>query len=278
MKRSSNLVSNVWLNQNLLKDDIVILHVKLKSVNKKTEVTNTFIPNSMVFDVEYFSDQKSRFPHTSPNYEDFCKKIYSYGINVNSHVIIYDEEGVYSSPWVWWLFKLMGHRRVSILDGGLKKWISDDMRLSSIPSESDESSSWLGIYNPRLKASKEEVFNATQQSNSEIILDARSYERHKGIVAEPRTGLKRGHIPKSINIPYYYLIDDDGCYKKKSYIEEIFSRNNINIYAKNSIYFYCGSGITACIVLFAAFELRDTNLKLYDGSWSEWGIGDMPIE
>lgn len=275
MLNKSHLISTSWLHSHLNDPSIVILQVAMNSVNENVQSTGRYIPNSIIFDIEYFSDQNSDLPHTAPKYEDFCTKIHGYGIERNNNVVIYDEVGIYSSPWVWWLFKLMGHKNVFVLDGGLRKWSSEGRPTSSTPVIPNKPMNWSNYYVSSLMVDKQDVLNTTSQVSPKSILDARDYKRYIGEVEEPRPGLQRGHIPNAVNIPYHTLIDDDGTYKSIDLILKKFKDRKINL--DQEMFFYCGSGITACILLFAASELGANKLSLYDGSWSEWGRCELPI-
>ena len=102
------------------------------------------------------------------------------------------------------------------------------------------------------------------------LVDARSRERFKGKVEEPRPNLKKGCIPGSKNIPFQDCIDSStNTFKKKNELIKIFKENGID-YLKSNV-FMCGSGVTACVLGLAYFLISDKNAVIYDGSFAEWG-------
>ncbi|KAA1247762.1 sulfurtransferase [Aquimarina sp. RZ0] len=274
------IVSADWLSKHIHHPDLVILDASIKKVTAKneSEYKNLQIKGTRFFDIKKtFSDQQNPIPNMLPSskhFEENCRKL---GINANSKIIIYDTLGIYSSARAWWMFTVMGHKEVAILDGGFPEWI----RLA-LPTEAKTENSTnynTGNFNSKNDRSKctvtaKEVLIEMNGSNS-LILDARSHNRFIAVDPEPRSSLKGGHIPNSINLPYTRVLDN-GKMRSKEQLTQLFEEFNIK---NKKLIFSCGSGITACIILLAAKLSGYTNLLVYDGSWSEWGqLDGVPIE
>ena len=198
----------------------------------------------------------------------------SFGVNDDSIIIIYDTLGIYSSPRVWWLFKYFGHEKTFILNGGLKKWLKEDKPITKKIFKHK-------IGNFRVKTNKflkinYKIILKNLNNKNFIILDARSNDRFKGKINEPRPNLKSGHIPKSKNLFWGDLITNRGTIKTKNNLKKIVKKYNLK---NKNIVTSCGSGITACILSLGLIYSDNYPSKVYDGSWSEWGsIKGLPIE
>ncbi len=210
-----------------------------------------------------------------PNSEQFEQTARKLGINRKSTVVVYDAMGIFSSPRAWWMFKVMGHENVFVLDGGLIKWIETEYRTDTgympVASEGD----FCSNYRP------EKVFSAkmvlVNLDNDKIqILDARSKARFYAEEPEPRKGLRGGHIPGSTSLPFSEVLDH-GYFKNKPELTSLFE--SVLKQGTKQLLFTCGSGVTACILALAADECGYTDYVVYDGSWSEWGTSDfLPAE
>ncbi|SEK75408.1 thiosulfate/3-mercaptopyruvate sulfurtransferase [Aquimarina amphilecti] len=272
------IVSVDWLSKNLEHPDLIILDASIKKVTSSKEIVNQDlqIPGARFFDIKKsFSDQDSLLPNMLPSKDIFEKNCRELGVNVDSKIVIYDTIGIYSSPRAWWMFTVMGHTAVAVLDGGYPEWMKN-----KLPTENKETT---GIYplgnikiNDRSKCTvdAQNILFEMNNTNS-IILDARSYGRYKGIDPEPRTDLTGGHIPNSLSLPYTRVLHNTKMLSTEKLIA-IFLDFDIE---NKKLIFSCGSGITACIILLAAKLAGYTNLFIYDGSWSEWGqLDGVPIE
>tara|TARA_Y100001972_G_scaffold95224_1_gene117279 strand:+ start:1466 stop:2299 length:834 start_codon:yes stop_codon:yes gene_type:complete len=265
---SNSLVTAAWLNEHLSDENLVILDSSPTSnvSGLKSELDGLVIPGARYFDLKgQFSDPKSPYPNTMPSPGDFQKAARSLGINTNSEIIVYDNLGVYTSPRVWWMFKAMGHDRVSVLDGGLADWVKNGFATK----DSHQSAFPEGDFTARFQAdavkSMQEVIENINQSSFELV-DARSKGRFEGTAPEPREGMSSGHLPNSCNLPFEDVLND-GKFKSPEELRQIFSDLKLG---DKPITFSCGSGLTACIILLAAEQVLPNQKSVYDGSWTEY--------
>lgn len=266
---SSELVSTIvscnWLHQNLHLENLIVLDT---SVNTEDSRLAECIPNSIHFDLKVkFTDSKAKFPNTIPSKEQFETEARRLRINNDSVIVVYDNKGIYWSARVWWLFKTFGFKNIAVLDGGLPEWKKEgyemqqgykSTRFKMGDFSAEYNTSKMLYYRDMREASKNEAYK---------IIDARSEERFKCLIPEPRTGLRSGTIPNSENLPYTNLLDGN-CLKPKDELISIFNTFTIN---EKPLAFYCGSGITACILALAAEISGYDQIGVYDGSWTEYG-------
>lgn len=263
-----DLVSIEWLNKNLNQNDLILLDSSLaKTVDgKNSELNDLTIPSARYFDLKLnFSDRNSPFPNTMPPKEQFeleCRKL---GINQSSQIVIFDNLGIYSSPRVWWMFKAMGHDSVSILDGGLNEWIKKGLPTEKRTHKTFDYGDFQAYPRDNYIVHYDEVKKNIDEESFTII-DARAAGRYNGTEQEPRKELKSGHIKGSINIPYNNVLTD-GKFKSK---QELKNEFDLKCDINDKLVFSCGSGLTACIVLFACRIAFKKSNYVYDGSWTEW--------
>ena len=278
MNNFESLVETEWLKNNL-KNKVLLdgsWYLPAQKRNPYKEYCSIHIPGALFFDIDKISDLDSPLPHMLPSEKIFSQKISEMGINNKDHIIIYDGIGLQSAARVWWTFKVFGHEKISILNGGLPKWIEENLPTTHVI-ESFNASNYNAIYNPNYVRTIEQIkSNITKQS--EELVDARSHNRFKAIEKEPRENLKSGHIPNSFNLPYLDLLSKDKkTLKNKKEIKKLFLKSGINL--DKPIITTCGSGITASILVFALHLLGKKDFSVYDGSWTEWGSKKgFPIE
>jgi len=265
-----NLVSTNWLLNNLNNPNIIILdcswYLPSENIKGEKEYLKEHIPSSYYFDIDKISNIKSNLPHMLPSLKIFEKKIRHMGIKNNSIIITYSKPNLMGAARVWWMFKYFGHKKIAVLNGSVQKWKKENKPLTNkLPNKKNKkyfalpNRDWLTTYSEI----KKNINNAKF-----LVVDARNKNRFKGIENEPRKGLKKGHIPNSINIFWKEMITKNGTLIKKNKIKEKFSRL---IKYSDKISFSCGSGISASILSLSLYHALGINGSVYDGSWSEWG-------
>jgi len=265
----ASLVSVKWLHKNLGASNLVVLDATIKKITDNEDVSDseTQIPSARFFDIKYkFSNTSAEFPNTFPSKEQFTIEAQKLGINNDSAIVVYDDKGIYSSARVWMLFKAFGHKNIAVLDGGFIEWKKGNYQVEDKCNYKDKTGNFVATLQPKYFKFFDDITKATNDKNY-TILDARSEQRFKGLVAEPRVGLRSGIIPNSINLPYTKLLNEN-CLKSKA---ELFIIFNTLVKPDQHLVFSCGSGITACILALGA-EISDyKNSSVYDGSWTEYG-------
>ncbi len=268
----NQLVSTDWLDKNIEKVKILDAswHLPNADRNSYEEYKSDHIINSIFFDIDKNSNQKTNLPHMLPSKEDWETIISNLGIFNSDHVIVYDNSDVFSSCRVWYTFLYFGHdpKLISVLDGGFKKW-KNESRLTTKKVVSNNKSKYIAVENKSLVINKEEV-NKNIINKKFQLLDARGEQRFLGLQPEPRKELKSGNIKGSINLPFQKLLKKDRTFKKKEDLIEIFKSKNILI--EKEIAFTCGSGVTACILGLANSIISGNKPIIYDGSWAEYGL------
>ena len=268
------LVSTDWLAAHLKDPDLRILdaswYLPDAGRDARAEYDAAHIPAARFFDLQEISDHRSALPHMAPPSEKFISRMRAMGVGDGHQVVIYDGAGLFSAARVWWLFRLMGKTGVAVLDGGLPKWLAEGREVEDMPPVLRDRHMTVSRQNQLVK-DVTQVAHAAKLAEAEII-DARAAPRFRGDTPEPRAGLRAGHIPGSKNVPYTYLLNDDGTMKSVADLRAVFQAAGVDL-AKPAIT-TCGSGVTAAILSLALERMGHRNHALYDGSWAEWGMYD----
>ena len=276
-----NLVITEWFEKNLSKVKIfdASWHMPSTKRNAIKEYENKHIPGAMFWDVDKHSDNDSPYPHMMSNSDYWTRMLWSFGIQNNDHIIVYDNSDIYSSCRLWFSLKYFGHEKVSVLDGGMKKWLKENRTTDNKINQDLGKFSSIDKLNPTTKYSvneKSELIKNKLQIDENIkkqsfqTVDARSRDRFEGKAEEPRPGLKKGCIIGSKNIPFKECINSKtNTFKSKNELSVIFTKNGIDI--SKPIVFTCGSGMTATVLGLAYSIISGKNAAVYDGSWSEYG-------
>jgi len=264
----SPLVSVDWLYANLNAENLIVLDATIKKVTEGTEsIRQDYIPKTRFFDLKFkFSDVSAPFPNTISSESQFTEEAQKLGINKDSAIVVYDTKGIYSSPRVWWLFKVMGYTNIAVLDGGLPEWNLKKLPVEPLKNYKGKKGNFVAKYSSESMRFFKDLELASKD-DSQLIIDARSSGRFKGEAIEPRAGLRSGSIPNSINIPYTNFLNGNILKSLPELKEELKVIANSN----DAIIFSCGSGITACVLALGATLSGYKNLSVYDGSWTEWG-------
>jgi len=233
------------------------------------------------FDIEEISDHSSALPHMVPSSEHFSEYMSGLGVSNSDHVIVYTQPGSFSAARCWWMLRLFGHEKVSILDGGIASWIT-----LGAPTESGAVSSQSSVnevvfncsYNAKYIATWQQVLSIVNSGSAQIV-DVRSRARFLAQAPEPRPGLPGGHIPGSLNLPFTDLLDANDVTKFRPVLQLKETVMNSGIIFGADLVFSCGSGVTAAVLYFSLHLLGIDmdKLALYDGSWTEWASRpDLP--
>ena len=272
---NSALVSTSWLAQNIKNPNIRILdgswHLPPTGRSGLKEFNLQHISGARFFDIDEISDKNSSLPHMLPSEEYFSSCVEGLGISNSNQVIIYDYEGLFSAPRVWWMFRAFGHKNVSILLGGLNSWIKENRPTSSELTKI-EPGTFKAKLNKHSVASKLQLKENLKTKES-LVIDARSSQRFNGSEPEFRPGVKSGHIPGSKNLPFDEIIDiNTGSFVDNQSLQNTFDA--IGATEDRPLITSCGSGITACVLALGLHLIGRDNHSIYDGSWTEWGSSD----
>lgn len=271
MDDPKTLVSTDWLAAHFKDPDLRILDgtmfMAAEGRNGQAEYDAAHIPGARFFDIDDISDARSELPHMAPPVEKFMSKLRAMGVGDGHQVVVYDAKGLFSAARVWWLFRLMGQDNIAVLDGGFPKWQAEGRPIEDMPPIIRDRHMTVRRQNQMVK-DVTQVAAAAKLGDYEI-LDARSAARFRGEAAEPRAGLRAGHIPGSKNVPYTDLLNADMTMKDPDALRAVFAAAGVDM--TKPVITSCGSGVTAAIINLALERIGKTDHALYDGSWTEWG-------
>lgn len=277
---TSFFVAADWLAEHIDDPEIQIIDARMAPPGQEERDLNAeyqagHIPGAVFFDIEALSDHTSPLPHMMPRAEAFAVAMRELGVSSDKHLVVYDEGNLFSAPRAWWMLRTFGVEKVSIVAGGLEGWRRDGLPLEQGLPELPEGD-FDGRVDPLAIKRLTDVLLVSHEGSAQIV-DARPAGRFNGQVAEPRPGLRSGHIPGALNVPWTELVIN-GELKTTDELNEIFARQGVDF--ERPIIASCGSGVTAAVVVLALTTLGVNGVSLYDGSWSEWGGArtDLPIE
>jgi thiosulfate/3-mercaptopyruvate sulfurtransferase len=270
----SDIVSAEWLMQNLSTTRVVDAswYMPADKRDAKAEFEAGHIPGAVFYDLDALSDRVTSLPHMLPPPDQFARDAAALGIGDDSLVVVYDGAGIFSAPRVWFALKAMGHDKVAVLDGGFPAWKAAGGKIETGPAR-PAPATFTARPDNRLVRDFDDVKAALGNTQ---ILDARSAPRFEGREAEPRPGLKSGHMPGAANIPYRAILTAEGRLKDDAALQKLFAEKGIDLRAP--VITSCGSGVTAAILMLALEKLGSRQVSVYDGSWAEWGgRDDAPV-
>lgn len=264
------LATTDWLAARLSDSDVKIVDASWRMPGNppaRLDHEKRRIPGAVFFDLDAVADRSTPLPHMLPPADEFAMAVGAMGIAEDDAVIVYDDAGLFSAARVWWTFRAMGHERVSVLDGGLPKWLAEK-RAVETGLAAPEPAQYSATSPRRLARSADEV-RAFLRNSAGVLLDARPSLRFSGEAAEPRPGLRRGRMPGAVNLPHSLLVSGTGELKPLHELARIF--HDRNVHAETDVITSCGSGVTAAALALALERLGHRRHALYDGAWTEWG-------
>lgn len=234
----------------------------------RKEYEEKHIPGALYFDIDECKDQTSPYEMMIPSESHFAKYVGNLGINNDSHVVIYDADqvGVYYAARAWYMFRVFGHSRVSVLNGGFRNWVKQGLPVTSEVVK-PEPETFRAVLNPSLVKTFEDIQRNMKTKEFQLV-DSRSEGRYKGTEPEPGEVIFPGHIPGSSNLPFTSFLTEEGFEKSPDEMKQLFQEKGIDLTKPLTI--TCRRGVTACQLALASFLLGKEDTAVYDGSWYEW--------
>ena len=270
----TRLVSTEWLADHLGDPNVTVVdgsyYLMTTGRDANAEYLAAHIPGTVRFDIDKISDHSNPLPHMLPGPEEFAKATGALGIGSDDTIVVYDGLGLYGAARVWWTLRVFGAEKVYVVDGGLPKWKAEGRPVDS-GTVSRPPRTFRTSMNRAMVAAVPDVQQALASSAAQVV-DARAGDRFRGEAAEPRKGLRSGHMPGARNVPYGEVLENNRLASPEK-IAAAFKAAGVDV--DKPVITTCGSGVTASILTFALDALGKPT-AVYDGSWSEWGLPDGP--
>ncbi|MDE0944659.1 MAG: 3-mercaptopyruvate sulfurtransferase [Alphaproteobacteria bacterium] len=269
-------ISTAWLADNLGQGNIKVLdgsfYLPAEQRDAEAEYSAGHIPGAQRFNIDVVCAPNSDLPHMFPDGKAFADAVGALGISNDDTVVTYDGGKLTGACRVWWMFRAFGHAKIAVLDGGYKKWQAEGRAVENTLS-APTPASFCADYQGDMVRSVEQMLTMIDQSknggDTRQIIDARGAGRFDGTAAEPRAGLRSGHMPGAHNLPYDKLLNENGTLRSTDQLRALFTDAGVDL--DRPIVTSCGSGVSAAVLLLGLRTLGHEDNTLYDGSWSEWG-------
>lgn len=265
-----SLVSTEWLAGELGASDLRVVDASLflpdHHRDARGEYEAAHIPGAIFLDLDELRDMDSDLPYTVPSAEKFASRMQSLGLGDGSRIVIYDDSPLKTAARAWWMFTLFGAHDVAVLDGGIAKWKAEGRDTET--GKAANRHRHFTVFRDDAGLAKKGDVQAALDAGTQVV-DARSPGRFAGDEPEPRAGVVPGHMPGAKNLPHARLFNEDGTWKQGDALKAAFADAGVD--PAKPMVTTCGSGVTAAVLAFGAHLLGNRDVKLYDGSWSEWG-------
>jgi len=272
------LKSTEWLAGKLGDDKVVVVdgsyYLTTENRNAKEEYLKAHIPGAVFFDINAIADKETDLPHMLPGPDQFGAALSALGISEKDTIVVYDGKGLYSAPRVWWTLRIFGAKEVFILDGGMPAWKAEGR-----PTEAGEVKRAPRTFKAEMDTGAVAMVADVQMAlnNEDVqVVDARAAGRFAGTEPEPRKGLRGGHMPGALNVPFAEIVEN-GRLAAPEKITAAFAKGGVD--TDKPIIASCGSGVTAVVLALGLDAIGKKMPRVYDGSWTEWASrADLPVE
>ncbi|SOE08420.1 thiosulfate/3-mercaptopyruvate sulfurtransferase [Hoeflea halophila] len=277
-EQSPFVVSFDWLKSRIGEPGLKIVdaswYLPAQNRDAAAEFAAARIPGAVFFDQDSIVDKTSNLPHTIPNPSDFARAAGALGLSETDTIVVYDGPGMFTAPRVWWLLRLFGAGNTFVLDGGFDSWKQQGLPVETTEPAEPHQAQFTAASNPSAVTSFAQMRSIVDTGSSQIA-DARGPGRFTGAEAEPRAGMRSGHMPGARNVPFP-ILSDGGKLKPIPELREALESSGLDL--DKPVVTTCGSGVTAAVITLALQSVGHCDNTLYDGSWSEWGgREDTPV-